>query len=79
MTPEAQDSIDQLVKREAEFRERKKIKAAAAAEAEKNKGYWEKFKDSFTSTPAVKPQDGRDPLNRNMNKAEQFVKGFNKQ
>ena len=36
MTPEAQDSIDQLVKREAEFRERKKIKDAAAAEKEKN-------------------------------------------
>ena len=73
MTPEAQKSIDELVKYEDEQRKKKKIKVDAAAEAEKNKGYWEKIKDMVTSTPVVKPQYNKDPLNRNMTEAEKLA------
>lgn len=73
MTPEAQKSIDELVKFEEAQRNKRKIREAAAAKVENNKGYWEKFKDKITSTPVVNPQYGKDPLNRNLTEAEKLA------
>jgi Skp family chaperone for outer membrane proteins len=74
MTPEElQKALDDAATKEAKFRKNKMDREAAAAEKEKNKGYWEKIKDMVTSTPVVKPQYGKDPLNRNLTEAEKLA------
>lgn len=61
MTPEAQKSIDELVKFEAEQREKKKAKQSG--------GFYDK--------PIYKsPTPSSDPLGRNLTEAEKFAKGF---
>ena len=69
MTPEEQ-RIDEQVKYMADQREKKKAREAAAMEAEKNKSGWQKFVESWTSTPKAKSKINNDPLGRNLTQAE---------
>jgi len=69
MTPDEQ-RIEEQVKYAAEQREKKKAREAAAAEEEKNKSSWQKFVESWKTTPKSKPKINNDPLGRDLTKAE---------
>jgi len=71
MTPEElQKALDDAVTKEAKFRKNKMDRQAAAAEEEKNKSSWQKFVESWTSTPKAKSKINNDPLGRNLTQAE---------
>ena len=71
MTPEElQKALDDAATKEAKFRKNKMDREAAAAEEEKNKSSWQKYVESWTTTPKAKPKINNDPLGRDLTKAE---------